>query len=173
MSLETGSPAERTAVLAKLPYNELAGALRERRVVSRRPDGIILVTNAIGYPWSQNDTSNYRVVRTVDPLTLCVVYSNGNLITLAAALDNNERGGCVKLDKASLIGADDTLTRKLGPRDITTTLGLARGTGSRLAFVDDSLDLFVVSEDPNAARPELRRARRGRPAQALDRLLGQ
>ena len=173
MSLEAGSPQERTAYLGRLNHDEMAAQLEGVRLTSRLNGGIVQVTSAQGFDRPSNSRGVYAPLLGMDPLEIHACYVQGRLMTLVAAMDGGERGGCVKLNRGIEV-INGQLRPMKGASDISRVLGLERGVRARVTFDDDSPDLYVVRFEVAGQAQERRQPRLtpGRATSALDRVLG-
>lgn len=136
---------QRTADFFKQDYRELAGSLERVYIAIPRTPIRLQVSEAEPFPISANVRGVYRPLLEMDPGHVYPCFVQGKLITLVSALEDGQRGACVKLNKASRVidGKNVEIKR---PSHVTAALELLPREEPRpfLAFLNRTATLYLL-----------------------------
>lgn len=169
----TNSAERRTAELWRLNYSQLEPELTSRPIGVYGTDILMRLGKVIPFPKSENQGPAYRRVIAKNPGEIDVTMVSANPVTLVAALDQEELGGCLKFQEGVLVTSEGG--RKLGgPKAVTLALGLERGVNARLAFMNETETLYIVRDGLEVPRTEAKRPKvqEQEAIKELDKILG-
>lgn len=138
---------ERTNTFFAQDIESLTAELKDRALAVLGTDSRVQVTKATAFKTEANG-GIYKPVQNMEPGTLWVLrpnYSPKARILLIAALEDGQKGACIKIEEAKPIDTAGNLGANF--RNLTaiaTHLGLEAGERAPLRFLDGSATLYIA-----------------------------
>lgn len=149
------SPEIRTQQFFDQQFPDLATALVGMTIAVPGTQDRIVVTATEPFEKATNQKHPYKPVLDMDPGTLAAIdYPfRKAVLPLIAAREGDANGACVRITGATISEQGRVKQIKKGA-DILDKLGIVPNGSARLAFLDPSSTLFVVSQEENASSGE-------------------
>lgn len=153
--LNTGlpSPEIRTQQFFDQQYTDLADALVGMTIAVPGTQSRIVVAGADAFEKASNAKAPYKPVLTMEPGTLAAIdYPfRRAVLPLVAAREGEGNGACVRIAGAT-VSENGKIVKITKGSDILQRLNVPTGGQVKLAFMDPSETLYVVSDGPEAIR---------------------
>lgn len=146
------TPEVRTQRFFDQQFPDLADALVGMTIAVPGTQNRITVTATEPYARETNTKGVYKPVLTMTPGTLAAIdYPfRKSVLPLIAAKEGEESGACVRITGAT-ISEQGKMTQVKKGRDILSRLGIEPNGSARLAFLDPSSTLFIVTGEENVS----------------------
>lgn len=143
------SPELRTQQFFDQQYTDLAENLVGMTIAVPGTQNRIVVTGADAYEKASNEKAPYKPVLAMEPGTLAAIdYPfRRAVLPLLAAREGDGNGACVRISGAT-VSENGKIVKVTKGTDILQRLGIPTGSQARLAFMDPSETLFVVTSEP-------------------------